>query len=270
LLLALKIPATAMCYSSGNAGGIFGPSLFIGAMLGGAVGSLANLALPGLTAGPGAYAMIGMGAAFAGIIRTPLTSVIMIFELTRDYTIIVPLMIANLVSFFVSHRLQKEPVYDALAHQDGVHLPQPGHQRAPERVGAGQVMRTSGPFCTSGDSVADALQKLNDANATALPILEDSRLQGFVRRSDIDNLMATPSSNASVADVRIMAPSGGQRFPHVHPDHDLGVVLGRMSSYGLNVLPVVNRLDVHQVLGIVTEEDVLRSLRDHSGLGAAS
>jgi CIC family chloride channel protein len=93
ILALMKIIATPLCYSSGNAGGIFGPSLFIGAMTGGAVGGTAHSLLPARTANPGAYALVGMGAAFAGIVRTPLTSVIMIFEMTRDYVIIVPLMI---------------------------------------------------------------------------------------------------------------------------------------------------------------------------------
>ncbi len=107
LLAVLKIVATAVCYASGNAGGIFGPSLFIGAMMGAAVGGVAHALFPSYTAGPGAYALVGMGTAFAGIVRTPLTSVIMIFEITRDYTIIVPLMISNLIAFFISYKLQK-------------------------------------------------------------------------------------------------------------------------------------------------------------------
>jgi len=123
LLALLKIVATAMCYGSGNAGGIFGPSLFIGAMVGGSVGSVAHHFFPNTTATPGAYALVGMGTAFAGIIRTPFTSVIMIFELTRDYSIIVPLMISNLISYFISWRLQREPIYEALAHQEGIYLP---------------------------------------------------------------------------------------------------------------------------------------------------
>src|SRR5207248_3228999 len=123
LLVLLKVVATATCYASGNAGGIFGPSLFIGAMMGGAVGGLAHLTMPDYTSSAGAYALVGMGTAFAGIVRTPLTSVIMVFEITRDYSIIVPLMIANLISYFISSRLQEEPIYDALQHQDGVRLP---------------------------------------------------------------------------------------------------------------------------------------------------
>jgi CIC family chloride channel protein len=88
-------------------------------MIGGAVGSIAHTLAPGITAAPGAYALVGMGAAFAGIVRTPITSVIMIFEMTRDYSIIVPLMISNMISFLVSYRLQRQPIYDALAHQEG-------------------------------------------------------------------------------------------------------------------------------------------------------
>src|ERR1700686_3759297 len=104
LLLVLKLIGVTTSYASGNAGGIFGPSLFIGAMLGG-------------------YALVGMGAVFAGIVRAPMTSVVMIFEMTRDYAVIVPLMIANLVSLFVSSHLQHEPIYEVLAVQDGIHLP---------------------------------------------------------------------------------------------------------------------------------------------------
>ena len=123
LLVLLKVVATATCYASGNAGGIFGPSLFIGAMLGGAVGGVAHHLFPDYTGSVGAYALVGMGTAFAGIVRVPMTSVIMIFEITRDYSIIVPLMISNLISYFISSRLQEESIYEALLHQDGIHLP---------------------------------------------------------------------------------------------------------------------------------------------------
>ena len=119
LLLVLKLLAVTTSYSSGNAGGIFGPSLFIGAMLGGVVGTVAHRLLPGYTATAGAYALVGMGAVFAGIVRAPMTSVLMIFEMTQDYAVIVPLMIANLVSLFISSRLQRQPIYEALAIQYG-------------------------------------------------------------------------------------------------------------------------------------------------------
>jgi CIC family chloride channel protein len=134
LLMALKLFATATCYGSGNAGGIFGPSLFIGAMLGGAVGNIAHTLAPDHTGNAGAYSLVGMGAAFAGIVRTPMTSVIMIFEVTRDYTIIVPLMIANLFSYVLAQKLQKLPIYEALSRQDGITMPSAAHRPAPLTV----------------------------------------------------------------------------------------------------------------------------------------
>ena len=93
------------------------------AMAGGAIGTIVHRHAPFPTAEPGAYALVGMGTLFAGIIRAPMTSVFMIFEITQDYQILVPLMVANLLSFMIARRFQPEPVYHALLHQDGIHLP---------------------------------------------------------------------------------------------------------------------------------------------------
>jgi CIC family chloride channel protein len=139
LLLMVRIVATAVCYSSGNPGGIFGPALFIGAMLGGTVGHIVHTLFPDQTGNAGAYALVGMGAAFAGIIRTPMTSVIMIFEVTRDYTIIVPVMIANLCSYFIAQRMERRTVYESISRQEGITLPAPSHRLAPLTVS--QAMR---------------------------------------------------------------------------------------------------------------------------------
>ena len=123
LLAVLKIVATATCYGIGQCRRHLRPQPFY-RRDDGRSGRLSRASLfPGVTAGPGAYALVGMGTAFAGIVRTPLTSVIMIFEMTRDYSIIVPLMISNLISFLISYGLQHEPIYEALALQEGVYLP---------------------------------------------------------------------------------------------------------------------------------------------------
>jgi len=122
LLCLMKVVATLISYASGNAGGVFAPSLFIGAMAGAAVGTLVNQYAPFPTAAPGAYALVGMGALFAGIVRAPLTSVFMIFEITQDYEILVPLMVANLLAFWISKRYQPVALYRALLRQDGIEL----------------------------------------------------------------------------------------------------------------------------------------------------
>jgi CIC family chloride channel protein len=129
LLCLMKLAATIISYASGNAGGIFGPSLYLGAMAGGAVGLLLNRLAVIPTGDPGAYALVGMGTLFAGIIRAPMTSVFMIFELTQDYHIMVPLMVANMLSYWISRRYQPVPLYNALLEQSGVRLPDLSHRR---------------------------------------------------------------------------------------------------------------------------------------------
>jgi CIC family chloride channel protein len=136
VLCLAKMVATIVSYSSGNAGGIFAPSLFLGAMLGGGVGLVAQRLAPFPIGDVGAYALVGMGALFAGIIRAPMTSVMMIFEITQDYQIILPLMVANMLSLAISRRFQPVPIYTALLQQDGVQLPEKSSRRRSGSIGA--------------------------------------------------------------------------------------------------------------------------------------
>lgn len=260
-LAVLKIIATAVCYGSGNAGGIFGPSLFIGAMIGGSVGSVAHWLLPAYTAEPGAYALVGMGTAFAGIIRTPLTSVIMIFEVTRDYTIIVPLMISNLIAFFISYRLQKEPIYEALDHQDGLHLPTAESRSQSSRIRVVQAMRSAPEALSPQMEVAAALERARSGKLDAWPVADEGGLWGMIRNTEIESAVASGLANKKLADILGEGFPNHRRnaldFPHVHPDHSLSLALERMGTTGLNVLPVVSRANARQLVGVVALGDVL-------------
>src|SRR6266478_1589828 len=186
LLVVLKVIATTSSYASGNAGGIFGPSLFIGAMVGGTVGNLAHLAFPQYTADAGAYALVGMGTTFAGIVRVPLTSVIMIFEMTRDYSIIVPLMISNLVSFYISFRLQKQPIYEALAHQDGIHLPSVAAQRVPRQLRVSAAMHSPVNTLDASVSPTTALKLLESKGVNQIPVSAGKHFVGMVSRIELE------------------------------------------------------------------------------------
>ncbi|HTM11303.1 MAG TPA: chloride channel protein [Bryobacteraceae bacterium] len=260
LLGVLKIIATSMCYSSGNAGGIFGPSLFIGAMMGGAVGSIAHTLFPSVTAGPGAYALVGMGTAFAGIVRTPLTSVIMIFEVTRDYTIIVPLMVSNLIAYFISSRFQKVPIYEALAEQDGVHLPTAEARAQAGRSQVAHAMREA-PIILAADTPAyEAQERVKDSLLNAWPVVDQQGLYGMLRSAELEK---APVNGYAAKNVRDLLNEQSRNDPlhlesaHVHPDHTLSLALERMGSSGLRTLPVVSRANVRQLLGIVLLDDIL-------------
>jgi CIC family chloride channel protein len=248
-LLFLKLFATAGCYASGNSGGIFGPSLFLGAMLGAGFGGIAHGLLPTLTANAGAYALVGMGAVFAGIIRVPLTSVFMIFELTRDYAIVVPLMIANLVSFAISRKFQRTPIYEALALQDGIHLPRPARERAEPGKTVAAVMATNVPVV-----VATAALKEIPTGAPGFVILTENGQAAAFTSTDLVAI-ANPQTPASYL------LHYGVNYPHVHPDHALEDALERMEAAELDAIAVVDRADARRVIGVVTLADVRAAFR---------
>jgi CIC family chloride channel protein len=252
LLVVLKLFGVTVSYASGNAGGIFGPSLFLGAMLGGAVGTVAHGLLPGYTATPGAYALVGMGALFAGIVRAPMTSVLMIFEMTRDYAVIVPLMIANLTSFFISSRFQKEPIYEALAHQDGIHLPSRITRDELTQRSVAQIMRKSPPALSAQMRVEDAVQQTRSSQFRVWPVVDKSYFLGIVTRETLESADGDGRNEQPLSDLVETS-----HVPHVHADHPLHLALERMGKYNLDVLPVIHRADIHRLEGVVTLPDVL-------------
>jgi CIC family chloride channel protein len=251
LLVVLKLLTVTTSYASGNAGGIFGPALFIGAMLGGTVGTVAHHWFPAYTAMPGAYALVGMGAAFAGIVRAPMTSVLMIFEMTQDYAVIVPLMIANLVSLFIASRLQHEPIYEALAVQDGIHLPT---AKARERYGRRQVIRVmqaASQLLPAEITVREALERVRSSEVRTWLVTDRRGVIGVI------NLARLERELAEGADKKLGELTDALVFPHVHPDQTLDLALERMGSNQIEILPVVNRADMHKLEGMVTLRDVL-------------
>ncbi|HEX5229232.1 MAG TPA: chloride channel protein [Bryobacteraceae bacterium] len=267
ILVILKLVATTSCYGTGNAGGIFGPSLFIGAMLGGAVGTVAHQLLPDFTGGVGAYALVGMGALFAGIVRVPLTSVIMIFEMTRDYSIIVPLMIANLISFYISYKLQEEPIYEALQHQDGLHLPSGLRYRQGLLI-VRDAAQAPLELLKTTDPVAHVFHRLN-ADRTAWPVMDGGRLAGTVALAQLEQEMAAGHGDRLLGDLlptHVPNPAlTSETFPHLHMDHPLDIALRRMAQSKLNVLPVVGRADIRDLKGVVSLQDVLQAYGLASG-----
>jgi len=260
LLVVLKVVATAICYATGNAGGIFGPSLFMGAMLGGAMGGAAHSLFPDYTGSAGAYALVGMGTAFAGIIRVPMTSVIMIFEITRDYSIIVPLMISNLISYIVSSRLQEESIYEALLHQDGIHLPS-GARAREALLMVGQAFRQRPDVLPASMRVSEAKAAVNLAEG-AWPVVDQGGLRGMLRAEDLDRAIALEEDQGDPELSELVSPPDPDRmtadeFPHLHTDHTLEFALRRMAESHLKVLPVVSRTNIRELKGSISMDDIL-------------
>jgi CIC family chloride channel protein len=251
LLVVLKLFAVTGSYASGNAGGIFGPALFIGAMLGGTVGTVAHHLFPAYTATPGAYAIVGMGAVFAGVVRAPMTSVLMIFEMTQDYAVIVPLMIANLVSLFIASRLQHEPIYEALAVQDGIHLPSAKTRQRSGQRQVIRVMQTANHLLPAEIRVREALERVRSSEGRTWLVTDRRGVVGVI------NLARLERELVEGADKKLGEMVDALVFPHVHADQGLDLALERMGANQIEILPVVSRADMHKLEGIVTLRDVL-------------
>ena len=182
-----------------------------------------------------------------------MTSVVMIFEITRDYAVIVPLMISNLVSYFIASRLQKEPIYEVLAEQDGIHLPKFA-SREQTRRRVMQVMQPAGKVLNAGETIERALELVREA-AQRTWIVSDSRgVAGLLTREQLETAARNGIPGASVSTLL----KAGE-FPHVHADHPLDDALDRMGAFRVDILPVVSRANVHQLLGVVRLEDVLEA-----------
>jgi CIC family chloride channel protein len=253
LLCAVKLLATIVSYSSGNAGGIFGPTLYLGAMAGGAVGILVHRFAPFPAADPGAYALVGMGALFAGIIRAPMTSVFMIFELTQDYEILVPLMVANMLSFLISKNFQHEPIYHALLEQDEIYLPGPESRLAAGTWRAKDLMEREPLVLDPAMNAAQAVTLISASRDQSFAVAQQGIFVGIVTRARIEEARNSGLENTEVR--ALVEP----KWVHVHPDHPLELTLER---YGQNpkLLPVLRRGVGQHLEGVINHETILRFL----------
>ena len=165
LLLAIaKLVATTCSFVSGTPGGMFAPTLFMGAMLGGAVGGVEHIVFPHLTGSVGAFALVGMGTMFAGILRAPLTSVFMMLEVSGNYDVIIPVIISNTLAYLVSRSMQRVPIFDALSRQDGLDLPSMEQRREEVLLRVEDAMRPPDlPVLLGVQRVNEVLHKVAQA-----------------------------------------------------------------------------------------------------------
>jgi len=260
ILAALKILATGFSFLSGTPGGMFAPVLFIGAMLGAAVGAIEQHFFPGLTGTVGTFALVGMGTFFAGFLRTPITSVFMVIEVSGNYTAILPVMISSLIAYGISRTYQKVPLFDLLARQDGILLPSTEERREQMVLTVEDAMQPDAAIIVEpGDKVADAVKRL-EGKPKALHLLRVRPGEwNLVDRDDLLRLAAEASQPHTISEVRSNGPA-----PFVFRDMSLEEALRWAGDW--TALPVLSRADLSKLEGVVTLEDILRAFRKPSGL----
>ena len=254
LLCILKLAATVFSYASGGAGGLFAPSLFIGGMLGGVFGYVDSLLFHRSSIDVGAFALVGMGAVFAGIVRAPITSVLIIFEMTGSYGLILPLMISNMTAFALARHFRPVPIYEALLQQDRIYLPRRGRlSHALEQLTVGSAMTTKPITLAAHALVTDALrQAANDEFSTYPVVDDDAAFIGFVTEARLRRTVAEGGGAQRVSAIV-------QSSPHVQPDDTLVRAVVKMERSGSRQLAVVGLLEGKRLLGLLTMSDVVRA-----------
>ena len=264
LLLALfKIIATTLSFSSGTPGGMFAPTLFVGAMLGASVGSFEKIFFPHLTGSIGSYALVGMGVLFSAFLRAPLTSVFMVLEVSGNYSIILPVILANTIAYILSRSLQPIPVFELFTHQDGLYLPSMEEQREESELHFEDALQpVNVPILQGTETVSNTMKALNQHKeiADAPVVLVQCRSGGWyvAKHQELQSIFSEVEShqNTSNANVALEDRLGPERTPLVFPDHSLSSALPHFQRWPL--LPVSNRAMRGALEGVISFDDVLK------------
>jgi CIC family chloride channel protein len=252
IIAGLKLLSTSLSFATGTPGGLFAPVLFMGAMLGGSVAMLEQQLFPAIAVPVGAYALVGMGALFAGILRAPMTSVFMILEVSGNYSIVLPVMVCNSISYVISRSFQEVPLFDLLSRQDGLDLPSLEEEREQAILRVEDAMHPSMTRVLLGD---DAIGSARSAATGGdgeyfLVSLGEGRWSVVSREALFD------SANDEGSPVRTLIRA---RVPRLYIDQSLDVALRFIKDRP--ILPVVHRDNLDLLMGVVSVEDILRAYR---------
>jgi CIC family chloride channel protein len=258
LLAAAKMVVTTLCFASGTPGGLFAPTLFVGAMIGGGIGVLAQQhwllpqsALP--LANPAAFVLVGMGTFFARVFRAPMTSIFMVFEVTASYQIILPVMVANTVGYLVAHRFGRVHLFDELARLEGIELPSLHEQRERQGLRVEDAMSPAGPILSEQTPVRELRDAFADRHQRALVVRLDAHRYATIHHSDLAAAAETPG------DLPLSICFALTESRLLYPDLTLDTALRLFHAHA--ALPVVSRHARGHVIGILTLEGVARAFR---------
>jgi chloride channel protein, CIC family len=253
-----KILTTSLSFVSGTPGGMFAPTLFIGAMVGGAIGGLEHHLFPQISASIGPFALVGMGTFFAGFLRVPITSVFMVVETTGSYSIVLPVMVSNTIAYLISLKYQDVALFDLLARQDGLELPSMEEQREQAVLRVENAMRKSeSPSLQAGDTLARALEVAEASPGEVLLVRFPTGRWASISKQE---LRAKAAERAKDTLLRELLSTS--RLPVLHPDQRLDDVLRYIQGH--EVLPIVSRAGSRRLEGIISLPDILSAYQKPS------
>ncbi len=257
ILLLLKILATALTIGSGNAGGVLAPSLFLGATLGGIVGILAHYMWPQIAINPGAYVIAGMAGVFAASTRAPMTAVLMVFELSNDYHLIVPLMLVTVIATFVAEAMFEESVYSWPLTKRGISIQGGRDLNVLEGLLVEDTMTRDFHSTSCNTTLAELSDLLLRTHWHGVMVLDEKgKLAGIVTINDLDKAVSKNlPSNTPIS--QFATPYA--KLQRVYPDDTVGEALLQMGQRGFGLLPVVSHDDPYQPIGVMERKEIICS-----------
>lgn len=258
LLGFAKILTTSMSFVSGTPGGMFAPVLFIGAMIGGAVGGLEHHFFPQVSASVAPFALVGMGTFFAGFLRVPITSVFMVVETSGSYSIVLPVMISNTIAYLISREFQDVSLFDLLAKQDGLELPSMEEQREQIVLRVEDAMRKPDlPPLQAGDTLARAMEVAEASIEEILLVRFPTGRWAGLPRQDLPAMASEHPPETQLREILSTA-----RLPVLHPDLRLDDALRFIQGHAL--LPVVSRAGSRKLEAVLSLPDILTAYQKAS------
>lgn len=253
ILIVVKLLAVSITIGSGGSGGIFAPSLFIGAMLGGTVGTIANLLWPGIVATPGAYALVGMGAVVAAATHAPITAILIIFELTSDYKIILPLMISCIIATLLTTRLQKSSIYTLKLLRRGTDIHGGQSLNVLKNLKVHHIMRSDIVTINTNTQLMPIISQFIDHPGNSIFVTDEQNyLRGVITLDKIRPIITDMQSLKGLLIAQDMMIT--ENIPIFKPDDSLADVMKRLGSYSF-VAPVI---DNGKIVGGIWPEDVIK------------
>jgi CIC family chloride channel protein len=254
-LVFLKILATSVTLGSGGSGGIFAPSLFMGAMLGYFFGSFIHQYFPEISASPGAYALVAMGGLVAGTTRAPITAIIIVFELTNDYHIILPLMVTCIISTILSSKLSSESIYTLKLLLRNIGIKEGIETNVMDSILVKDIYNSKFESLNASDNFSQVVKKVIRGKDSDYPVLAgNKKLVGVISLNDIKDYLF---DRDSLQDILIAGDIANTDFGSVTPEDNCSIAMEKFRHSNYEGLPVVSKNDKKNIIGFVWKKDIL-------------
>jgi len=253
ILVVMKIIATSLTLGSGNSGGIFAPSLFMGAMAGGFFGTIMNYFFPEITAPPAAYALVGMGAVVAGATHAAITSILIVFEMTGDYRIMLPMMLATVFATLVASRLSRESIYTLKLVRKGINIKAGKDVELLSDIKVADVMDTHFTAIPVHLSLTGIMRLMEESKDTTFPVIKHDKLVGMLSFQDLRAILTQPV----IPTLIIASDIATSDLISVSREDNLNDALQKFGHKDLDMMPVVDRDNPKKILGVLRRGDLM-------------